>query len=376
MSYDASFEENKDSSVTQLASSVHATSGFHTTTVLAGVIAGVGLVIVIINLGVLFVCRRNLKKFLKSSSNACSSSSSSSSNTSSTTTSRRSKTLGTAKDDHLIIQEYLEAFNTLHNKRQEMANNNRTSSTSSSGGLDDSLLLNGPGHLLNAAGVSIEPTTMLRASQSAFRPFLGRNNDQMLLQTANCGNQYDKINHHNLLHLLTHHQSFAKPLDHCEMSSQDQYAHTYECLDTLEVPNRRFINGGATLINSTNKPYRTVFSPKMLTLENQHQQPAELVNNISSSSGGSAASSGHSSTHQFIKISNGDPKQFNNTNSLQHLIQLPINSQQLCSLVNGGELLLHNGSWSPDSAYYSSIPQQPNNNSYNQGQHEFKSHLV
>ena len=83
------------------------------TTVLAGIISGIGLVIVVINLVVLFMCRRNLKNFLKSSSNSSSSSSTSSSSASSSSSLSTNKNLKLNRDD--LIQEYFEAFSTLHN---------------------------------------------------------------------------------------------------------------------------------------------------------------------------------------------------------------------------------------------------------------------
>ena len=322
------------------------------TTILAGIIAGIGMVIVIINLGVLFICRRNLKKFLKSTKQSS----------------------NQTKDD--MIQEYFEAFNTLHQNNNkgglgkppiQSIQQVRTSSMSSG---DDSLLgqhesaqlFYNPQHHLNRE-------LTIRQSQSAFKPF-AREDQLLVQQLIQQQNQYDKINHHNLL-VLNQSKNIMINND-----SADQYAHTYECLDSVDLSNRR-----QTAIHNMNRNYRTMLNNSKndsnLLQQSTYDMNNEMNSGINLSTSSGSSSSGASSTHQFIKSSNcnnlpennkfiiqqlqntaqlvtlNDLKQFN------HVIINDHNNQSstaalLCNLVNGD--LVINGSWSPDSAYYSSIP--------------------
>jgi hypothetical protein len=84
-----------DSSVLKTAPSTNVKEAKINTAVLAGIVSGIGLVIVVINLAVLFVCRRNLKKRLLKNGHK--------------------DTAGSSSSHDDIIQEYFEAFHTLHN---------------------------------------------------------------------------------------------------------------------------------------------------------------------------------------------------------------------------------------------------------------------
>ena len=216
--------------------------------------------------------------------------------------------------------------------------------------------------------------------------------------------QYDKMNH----------QKLASTSD--DNNSSGQYAHTYESLDTLEVPNRRTlvhlgINGrnyrtvNDVLIQQQQQQQQQQLSPS-LNIENTTNM-TEVGGNFNLSSTSTSSSSGSSSTHPFIRSSNNNNNNHNSTCNLngggQHIMDgghsqqllipqtampaqiitlndlkqfnhliLQHNPQQHLILDSQGTLNLNlnlkshhqqhggqsnsNESWSPDSAYYSSIP--------------------
>lgn len=337
------------------------------TTVLAGIITGIGLVIVVINMAVLFICRRNLKRLLKSNKQH-----------------ESGKLSGMASPD--ILQDYFEAFSTLHNMKgkdpttqlkmlndmntaltlQQMKtlplnvglNNsasNRTTSTSSG---EEPLMLNESAKLFYNSQFFKNMTmkhaeaTIANANNngsSAFKPFMrDAVNDktlsqQQLLQPLHGNfmnqiqNQYDKITHIQTGMLAPQ----------CD----SQYAHTYECLDN-DASKRLHRNG----YNNNNQS--TLSSPN----ENNHT-------NVSTSS--TSSSSGASSTQHLIRTSNhaiGNLEGFVSAlTPAQLAIVLNNNGQQQQQMfqcacgASGFGGVCHvcgntNGSWSPDSAYYSSIP--------------------
>lgn len=373
------------------------------TAILAGIISGIGLVILIVNIGVLFICRRNLKKFRKS-------------------------TKDPARNSHtdMIIQEYFDTFNTLHHTGKVMRGGlapstilalgqplaqhtfkptSSSGSSCSSGGED--LLLN---HSNESAQLFYNPQLLtLRQSSSAFKPFTGGQQQQHLETMSNDqlnelvdlqrqllhrqSNQYDKMNHPCML-------VKNRPAN----ESTGQYAHTYESLDTLELPNRRAI----VHLGVSSRNYRTLLPTTAETLNHSNLSPnststdqanttnlTELANfNLSTSS----SSSSSSSSNKFIVTNN-------------NLISLPGGLKHLTALPNGGDPgaanfiinsgdLMNIGTWSPaDSAYYSTIPTLANyiqngqplsavqhfiiNASYNNhaninqtNNDQFKSHLV
>ena len=340
------------------------------TAILAGMVCGIGLVIVLINLGVLFICRRNLKKLLKTTKEA-------------------------PRDD--IIQDYFDAFNTLHNlQNTTTTKTSRTTLPPPTGALIDPKTFNTMQSQLRpnnnedsliheSAQLFYNPrSTNTQNSTSAFKPF-NRDQDssllvqqqqlltspnliesafliqQQILQQKQFQNQYDKMNHH---------VSKVKP---SETDSNAQYAHTYESLDTLELPNRRNI----VHLGVSGRNYRSL-------MPDVHLNGNELNNfNISTSS----SSSGTSSTQQLIRndmnfVNQSHQQQQQAINQMINLNELKslmavqgqkLNSFQKClcgslehSVVssNGCFLCPNNGSWSPDSAYYSSIPTLANYNAY------------
>lgn len=296
------------------------------TAILAGIISGIGLVILIINIGVLVMCRRNLKKLLKSSKES-------------------------NRED--MIQEYFEAFNTLHNSKTLNLGHNvlkgenilnipqlqqqlRTNSST-----DDSLLIESAQLFYNP---QFNRELTMRQS-SAFKPFnrdennsttllqIQPNLSQMHLMQRQGLNQYDKMTHLNK----------SKNLQN---ESNGQYAHTYESLDTLEMPNRRAL----VHLGISSRNYRTVLNSTNESNLLQSPNSTEITDatgnfNLSTSTNLSSTS-GASSTHQFIK--QGQLVTFGNGNA---------HSNGVFNLVNASEEAgSAGGEWSPDSAYYSSIP--------------------
>lgn len=387
------------------------------TTVLAGMVCGIGFVIVLINLGILFICRRNLKNFLKNT-----------------------------KENHQqpredMIQEYFDAFNTFHNLQKSKStlpvyktklgglseqqaktltllhqNQQQLSSGNSNSG-DDSLLMHESAQLFyNPRDIQV------RQASSAFKPFNRDEpqlNQQFLEQVMQqrqsflpqtlTHNQYDKISHQAI-------QSIQKLKQNEINDSAGQYAHTYECLDTLEVPNRRNASLAPGFVNLS-KTYRPnvndsgVDTTMMMMMINSMQSPSNNlndlnnVNNLSTSS--ASSTSGASSTQQLLKPTNQEFTvqqiiTLNDLNQLNHLIlnsnTNKTNNATVAALLNNKfeqtNCILDNGTWSPDSAYYSSIPtltnynsnqantssnlQQLNLNSFNTNNlnESFKSHLV
>lgn len=363
------------------------------TTVLAGIIAGIGLVIVLINLGVLFICRRNLKKFLKSSK---------------TDDDKINNTLNPSSD---ILQDYFEAFNTLHNMKNQdpklqlkmlnemntaltlqhqmktLPNNqNRTISMSSG---DEPLMNDSAKQFYNSQffkNMTVKQTEAALANTSAFKPFIREVNDktlsqQQLLQPINQSfmnqsNQYDKITHIQPGQTLPY--------------QDNQYAHTYECLDDQNNQKNRLQQLNTRGYNQASL-----------------QSPTENIN-VSTSS--TSSSSGASSTQHLIRQPHGQNKM--NIDGLVSAltpaqIAMVLNQQEqsgfkcVCGANSFGDMCTNcgnsNGSWSPDSAYYSSIPnyaqfnnvqnnpqmmnQQQQFTSFNfnsnlNGNENFKSHLV
>lgn len=171
--------------------------------------------------------------------------------------------------------------------------------------------------------------------------------------------------------------------------STGQYAHTYESLDTLEFPSRRV--GPATAVvhlGISSRNYRTLlahhqvagataaghFTDHLITAGHTSLSPntsnttnlTELGNfNLSTSSASSTSGSSDTSTSKFLKPSLVNVNVPGLTQA--QLIQL-INAQQqqqqqqqcACVPLVGGTDANANtilqGTWSPDSAYYSSIP--------------------
>jgi len=334
------------------------------TNVLAGIIAGIGLVIVVINLAVLFVCRRNLKKFLKSTKDG----------------SKPGQKLDGSIPTSEMLQDYFEAFSTLHNlhnkpnlspeeqsKAQQKIindinaftlnhkqhlltlqqksnantiNNNRTASMNSG----DEPLMNESAKLFYNSqqffkNMTLKQTEAALASTSAFKPFIREVNDNNLpmenllvrqhfiqqQQLQQQANQYDKISH------IQAGQSIP--------NFENQYAHTYECLDPNgNVEIRRGASQNNILLSSPN------FDPQF---------------NVSTSS--TSSSSGASSTQHLIRnnnqhdsiMSNGHSNQRVNMDALVGQQLQALTPAQLHSLLNSGN---GTGAWSPDSAYYSSIP--------------------
>ncbi|RNA33707.1 neuropilin and tolloid 2 [Brachionus plicatilis] len=272
-----------------------------TTTVVAGIISGVGLVIIIVNLAILFVCRRNLKSIIKKSKQS-------------------------TGDD--MIQDYFEAFNTLHSKS-----------------LRGTLVQPKSDNVLSMAGVKQDEAALfypgqfgreLDMRQSAFKPF---SKDQIQdVQRLLNQSQYDKMNHQLGI------KNRMVPNE-----SSGQYAHTYESVDTLELARRN-----PTMIGIRN--YRA--NQDVNLLQSPHSADlSDNTNNLSTStnlSSSSAASSGH----HFFKPQNLTQAQ------LAALIQ---NSKNLVSYPCDNMLIGGGGEWSPDSAYYSSIPNYAtfNNQSFN-----------
>jgi hypothetical protein len=441
------------------------------TTVLAGIVCGIGFVIVLINLGILFICRRNLKKFLKNTKDSQHSSS------------------NQPRDD--MIQEYFDAFNTFQNlnkstlppvnklllqtglseqqKKALTLLHNKHLNTDDSLLIESAQLFYNPQIPVRQACVSTgsSSSTSSTSSTSAFKPFnrLDENNQTLnskhhLIEQAFAlsqqmkQNQYDKISHLNHQGHLNHNQ-FLKHNNNNNQnelnSSSGQYAHTYECLDNLEVPNRR----NNTNLNN-NKNYRTlnlnnndsgVDTTMIMMMMNSLQSPtnttttnATLTNNLNDlnfnnvSTSSASSSSGTSLTQHLIKNNNNSQdfvtnhhhphhllnnhhfqqqqqQQIITLNDLKHLNHLILNnnnSNATVSLLNNklnnlicnanGEILTsldNNGTWSPDSAYYSSIPtltnysnnQQQHNHHHNHHHQQqfnntnnlnesFKSHLV
>jgi hypothetical protein len=187
-----------------------------------------------------------------------------------------------------------------------------------------------------------------------------------------------------------------------ESSGAGQYAHTYESLDTLDMPVARNQHRTGTLVHLgvNGRNYRTVMNHELLLSNHNNQQQMTVVaNNISPpssdindstgtthfnlSSSSSSSSSGASSTHQLLKPAG--------TNAMT----LPHQQHHLITVNDLNQLnqFLSGSGWSPDSAaYYSSIQQQQqqqaNSNSggqtfslvhpsfvMNSGEN-FKSHLV
>ena len=404
------------------------------TTILAGIISGIGLVIVVINLVVLFLCRRNLKNFLKSSSHSSSSSSTSSSASSSSSLSL-SKNLKINRDD--LIQEYFEAFNTMH--APVVVHNKKSLKLMETGGGGNNQNL--PIALMNTIhrlqqqqqqqSTSGDESAKLFYNHSDLLTQTMRNTDQdnilkrQLLQHLQQQqhnqdmHQYDKMNHQAI-----HKEEEASSNE--TGPNQQHYAHTYECLDSLEMINS---NNNININNNNNnnkrptgihlgvssrtsqRAYRTNLNNSSNHNKSNNNSiinaNGEMVNsfndtntqnttnltdianfNISSSS--TSSSSGVSSTHQFI--SNNKNNNNNNSKALHFLQQQSPNSFLLNSTANLNAKFLQNsqniksqqylqfngdlinvsnigangsgGTWSPDSAYYSAIPTL-NNYNYN-----------
>lgn len=165
----------------------------------------------------------------------------------------------------------------------------------------------------------------------------------LLQTTSNQQHQYDKMNH-QLNKLLT--------LNRNENDlNQQQQQHFYESVDTLELPHKNNILSGQNScnfkINNKNVLYNINNS------SNSHNS-----NDFNTTSTSSSTTSSASSTNQFIRQMSQQQfqqqKQFNLLTAIQQT---------------------KNGSWSPDSAYYSSIPNYAYNNllQHQQHQHQLQS---
>ena len=351
------------------------------TTVLAGIISGIGLVIVLINLVVLFMCRRNLKHFLKTSSSTSSSTSSAASTSSSASSSSSlslSKTLKVnPHHQHLnrddLIQEYFDAFSTMH------ANANKKSLKILEMGAASSP--NG-GALLNTLHRCYNPEQDLLLK----RQLLQHLHQQQELH------QYDKMNHQ-----ANHDSNNNNNNNSSDAQNQQHYAHTYECLDSMDMVQSMATN----IVNTTGKRgggirlgvsgqrrgtsqrggFRTDASLENNNNNNSSHNVTNLTDianfNVSSSSGSS--SSGVSSTHHFLASKPAHQGQsalnllLNSTASNSKLAPNNVhnNSQQFLQF-NGDFVNVSNignchgaGTWSPDSAYYSAIPNLTNYTNFN-----------
>ncbi|CAF0780629.1 unnamed protein product [Brachionus calyciflorus] len=272
------------------------------TTVLAGIISGIGLVIIIVNIVILFTCRRNLKKILKNSSKQ-----------------------STGGD---MIQEYFEAFNTLHNNKTLRGTLVQPKQQENILSIPKEESLFYPGQFNREVDLR----------QSAFKPFskdlIQIQDVQRLLNQS----QYDKMSHH--------HQPMMKQKNILiQNDSTGQYAHTYETLDTLDMPNKR--NGHLAM---TSRNYRTILNQtnesNLLQSPNSTDLSENTANFNLSTSTNLSSSSGGSSHNQFFKL----PQNHQLVNLIQkNIVTYPCDNQVFNLVSNDGE-------WSPDSAYYSSIP--------------------
>jgi len=352
------------------------------TTILAGIISGIGLVILIINIVVLVICRRQLKHFLRSGSQSSSST---------------TKSPSSLQSD--MIQEYFDTFNTLHHSKTTSGQSAPSSHTLSSS--KQAILINGVngGDELLLTNDTPFYNTQKKQQQlvSAFKPF-NRDSSQQQQQ-----HQYDRMNHHS--------KSAA------QNDSVGQYAHTYESLDALEMPSN---NRGAALIH-LGRNYRTLLAhqppsthfdiiPPNSSLSPNTSNTTNLTEvgnfNLSTSSSSSASStSSDSSTAKFLPKQQQQQQLVNvqtlNQAQLIQFLNAQQQQQQPCACLPIDTNAIIQGTWSPDSAYYSAIPanllagnhylaslaagytiqhQQPNAHHFlvNGGcnDNQFKSHLV
>jgi hypothetical protein len=321
---------------------------------------------------------------------------------------KNSKENGLPRDD--MIQDYFDSFNTLHtNNKSTMrgtlpalsAQQTRTNSTSSSSAgcaigddtLESAQLFFNSNNLNRELTIRQSAFKQLQADQQA--NLLGQLiiQNQLVNQINNSCNQYDKMNHIAAIkpNLNAHFQQQHQP--QVTNDSAGQYAHTYETLDTLELPNRRAIVNMPIGLNGRN--FRTVFNNN----DNLLLQQSDITNETNLST--SSSSSGTSSTHQFLK-SNNNANSFLIQQQQQQMLCLLNNTKPTnCSYDHQTGAIICNssdiGSWSPDSAYYSSIPTLTNyapqlcsfptkqflvnatfnnNNNNNNVNDNFKSHLV
>jgi hypothetical protein len=226
------------------------------TTIIAGMVFGIGLVILIINILVLIICRRNVKKLIQNT---------------------REKTISKHSDE--MTQEYFDTFKNgiLIHEKGLVPNN-----------------LARPIAIKNTNTLLI-PVTSDSSSDELFSNLIRdksmRKSAFKIVNSSNVNHQYDKMNHQIDLNNL--------------VNDQNHYFHTYECVDTLELPaNRRGIHLGV----------------------NGHRNIKTTQNDanysLNSDFGFNSTSTSSSSTQQLIR------------NSVKNLPE---------------------GTWSPDSAYYSSI---------------------
>ena len=236
--------------------------------------------------------------------------------------------------------------------------------------------------------------TMARQSSSAFKPFT-RDDQQHLLtmqkQTLDMqrqlllakqqlhemqgdGNQYDKINHHplQLSHSMLKHSAHKAAAATVMPDETDaaQYAHTYETLDTLDMPSgrqRQITAGTLVHLGVNGRNYRTVMNANELLLAHAAMLSANQISpdsaandstgttNFNLSTSSSSSSSGTSSTHQLLKGANFNNDAINLQQHAQIMTQIMNNSNN--PNINSAVLSVSGGgAWSPDSAYYSSIP--------------------
>lgn len=237
---------------TNSPSTSHMDNKFNTT-IIAGMVSGIGLVILIINILVLILCRRNIKKLIQNT---------------------RDKTISKQSDE--MNQDYFDTFrNGILIQEKGLVPNN----------------LARPIAIQNSNTLLI-PVTSDCSSDELFSNLIRnkslRKSAFKIVNPSNTNHQYDKMNHqidwNNLI------------------NDQNHYFHTYECVDTLELPNnRRGIHLGISNMKMT-------------------QNDANY--SLNSDFGFNSTSTSSSSTQQLIR------------NSVKNLPE---------------------GTWSPDSAYYSSI---------------------
>ena len=125
--------------------------------------------------------------------------------------------------------------------------------------------------------------------------------------------------------------------------NESEQQHFYESVDTLELPQKKNIHLGVNSCNfKKNSPKLISKNQNMLfNVINTSQNSNDLCFNTTSTS--SSTTSSASSTNQFIRQMSKHQQKINN---------------------NGATAIQQSktGSWSPDSAYYSSIPNYTYNN--------------
>jgi len=368
------------------------------TNVLAGMIAGIGMVIVVINLAVLFVCRRNLKKFLKSTKEG----------------GKAGQKLDGSVPTSEMLQDYFEAFSTLHNlhnkpnlsaeeqskaqqkiindinaftlnhkqhlltlQQKSAANtiingsNNRTASVSSG----DEPLMNESAKLFYNSqqlfkNMTLKQTEAALASTSAFKPFIREVNDKTLSQQQLLPMDNLLVRNHFIQQQQLQHQQANQydKISHIQSGQsapnfENQYAHTYECLDpngNVEIRRGTAQQQGNILLGSPNFDPQFNVSTSSTSSSSGASSTQHLIR--SNNQHDSILSGGHSSQQMLLgqQLQGLTPAQLHTLlNSGNH--QTPMVFKCVCGANSYGDVCgvcgcTGTGAWSPDSAYYSSIP--------------------